>query len=57
MRYRHSKRRIALQVRAVSSNTAWCGRGDDGMIFNSNDLEVAPPNTLAFGEVRTKMPR
>jgi hypothetical protein len=30
------------------SNTAWCGRRDGGMIFNSNDLEVAPPHTLVL---------
>jgi len=26
----------------------WCGRGDGGMIFNSDDLEVAPPHKLAL---------
>jgi hypothetical protein len=31
------------------ANTAWCGRRDDGMIFNPNDLEVAPPHTRGVG--------
>jgi hypothetical protein len=36
------------------ANIAWCGRGDGGMIFNTNDLEVAPPHTLVLEILRSK---
>jgi hypothetical protein len=35
-------------------NTAWCGRGDGGMIFNSNEFQVAPPHTLVLEIWRSK---
>jgi hypothetical protein len=34
-----------------SANTAWCGRRDGGMIFNSNDLGVAPPHTRGVRKI------
>jgi len=32
----------------MQANIGWCGRGDGGMIFNTNDLEVAPPHSPAL---------
>jgi hypothetical protein len=37
------------------ANTAWCGRRDGGMIFNSNDLEVAPPHTRGVSRLKFRV--
>jgi hypothetical protein len=36
-----------INLEQIYLTRCWCGRRDDGMIINSNDLEVAPPHSIA----------
>jgi len=42
----NSDKKLAVNGKLFLLTPCCCGRGDGGMIFNPNDLEVAPPHTL-----------